>query len=131
MTTLKSLSRTIKGSCMVSMMLSENSWDLVAFFFTTLFYLPVHGDALSYLLAKVIIYGTVLSFWFLGIISFSHDHFLHLSFIVFSSRFPVYHLPILQLPSESFRFPSLYQKNNRLPVFCIFPGNGNRNNWSA
>ena len=106
-------------------MLSENSWDLVAFFFTTIFRLLDFGDPLSDLLTEFITYRTMLSRWYLGFVSFSHDHFLHLSFIVFSSRFSVYSLPILQSPSESFRFPSLYQKNNRPPVPCIFFGTGN------
>jgi hypothetical protein len=42
-------------------MLSAYSSDIVAVFFTAVFYLPALGAALSCLLAMVIIYGTVLS----------------------------------------------------------------------
>jgi hypothetical protein len=72
------------------MTLSENSRDLVAVFFTAIFYLSAPGNDLSYLLTSFITSGTVLSRWYLGFVSFSNDHFLRLSFIGFSSHFPVY-----------------------------------------
>jgi hypothetical protein len=57
---------------MVLMMLSEYSGDLVTVFFGTIFCLLAFGDALSYLLTEFITYGTVLSRWCLGFVSFSH-----------------------------------------------------------